>query len=329
MKALVVREKGKIALIEGRPSALDPRKVRVKLEFAGIGFADMMAIRGGYILSPKKPFSPGYEFMGAIESVGDRVKGLSPGERVAGMLPRMGCYQTHIDIDPVWAVPVPPGLSSETAAALPLNYLTAIALIDLKARLRKNDSFLIHGAAGGVGTAALEIARHREIRAFGTVSQGKESDIEALGAVPIIRSDTWLDQAHRLEPAGFQAAFDAFGGKSLRQSYESVVPRGILVSYGFSPTMDGGNGPLLDGLLFHAGKKLTGGGKRTAICGTPSIIRRNPDWYRSTLETIFREALQGSLAPKVCGVFSFNQIDTAHELIQARQVRGKMLLRCE
>jgi len=92
----------------------------------------MMAVRGGYALAPKRPFSPGYEFQGTIEAVGAGCRP-GPGLRVVGMVPKMTCYREFLDLDPVWAVAVPAGLASESAAALPLNYLTARGLIETHA----------------------------------------------------------------------------------------------------------------------------------------------------------------------------------------------------
>jgi len=327
MKALVVTKKGILEARDLNPGNLDPDKIRVRVEYAGVGFADMMAVRGGYALAPKRPFSPGYEFLGTIDSVGSRVRGVSPGLRVTGMVPKMACYRGVLDLDPVWAVAVPEGLASESAAALPLNYLTARGLIETHAGLQSGESFLIHGAAGGVGSAALEWARLKGLKAFGTVSTGKEADIEALGAVPVRRGDGWVTQARTLQPRGFQAVFDAFGGRLLRQSYGVLAPGGHLVSYGFSPTLDGGNGPLIDGLLFHTGKKLFPGGRHTSICRIPATIDRDRTWYRRTLETTLAEASTGRLNPRIHDVVPWDRAYRAHEAILAGKVRGKILLR--
>src|SRR6185369_3275415 len=107
MKALVVSKKGILEEQDLSLPELRPGQVRVRVEYAGVGFADMMAVRGGYALAPKLPFSPGYEFQGTIEATG---------QRVVGMTPKMTCYREYIDIDPVWAVPVPDALAGEKAA---------------------------------------------------------------------------------------------------------------------------------------------------------------------------------------------------------------------
>jgi len=327
MKALIVSERGKLETRDVVLGDLDPNRIRIRVEYAGVGFADMMAVRGGYALAPKLPFSPGYEFLGRIEAVGSRVQGVTAGVRVVGMVPKMACYQEVLDLDPVWAVAVPVGVSSETAAAMPLNYLTARGMIEAQAKLQPGQSFLIHGAAGGVGSAALEWARLKGLRAFGTVSSGKEADVEALGATPIRRGEAWLNQALTTEPRGFDAVFDSFGGRLLRQSFQAVAPGGLLISYGFAATADGGNGPMIDGLLFHASKKLFPGGRRTVLCRIPAAIDADRAWYRATMETTLAEAADGNLNPRIHDIVRWDQASRAHEAIAAGKVRGKILLR--
>lgn len=324
MKALVVRKKGVLELEESPLPRLEENRLRIRVEYTGVGFADVMAVQGGYPLAPRRPFSPGYEFLGTVQDFGNLVTGFVRGQRVAGMLPHMACYQEFLDLDPVWAVAVPPSLAPEKAAALPLNFLTASALLE-RAGLKPGDAFLIHGAAGGVGSAALELGRNRGFRAYGTVSAGKEADVEAFGAVPILRGESWMAQALEREP-GFQAVFDSFGGSLLRQSYHAVAPGGILVSYGFSPSSRGGYRAFADGLLFHLRRRLFSGEKRTALCGVPSIIDRDRPWYRQTLAARFDEAAAGRLDPKIFKVLPWEQASEAHQLITSGQVRGKILL---
>ena len=171
MKALTVYEADKLRVEEVGLPRLPAGQTRIRVKYAGVGFADVMAVRGGYPLAPRRPFSPGYEFLGSVVEAG--TSSLGVGQRVAGMLPRMGAYRELIDMDPRYAVRVPPDLSDECAALLPLNYLTALAMIERYARLERGQSFLIHGAAGGVGTAALELARLLGLRAFGSASEPK------------------------------------------------------------------------------------------------------------------------------------------------------------
>ncbi len=141
------------------------------------------------------------------------------------MIPAMGAYRESIDVESRFVVPVPPGLGDETAALLPLNYLTAYAMIERCARLQSGQSFLIHGAAGGVGSAALELARLLGLRAYGSASAPKRDLVASLGGIPLHREDDrWKEELERLESGGVDAAFDAFGIASFRRSWRSLSP---------------------------------------------------------------------------------------------------------
>ena len=304
---------------------LVPGRVRLRVKFAGVGFADVMAVRGGYPLAPRRPFSPGYEFFGRVDAAGS--SDLKPGQRVAGMLPRMGAYREFIDVDPRLAVPVPPDLSDESAALLPLNYLTAFAMIDRLAGLQKGQSFLIHGAAGGVGTAALELARVLGMRAYGSASDPKHGLIASLGGVPLHREDSgWVEELSRLESAGVDAAFDAFGVASFKRSWRALRPRGTLVCYGLAPGIDGGNADFIRGLLYLAGRKAFGRGRRVRICATPSIVGSDLEWYRASLAKILEWARIGSLKPVLAEIFPWREASAAHRALAEGKIKGKLLL---
>lgn len=327
MKSLVVQKFGILNQEINKKSALENNKIRVKIKYSGVGFADVMAVRGGYPLAPKRPFAPGYEFYGIIEEITTENNNLSPGQRVAGMLPHMNGYREYIDLDPKWVIPVPDEVSDEDAAIIPLNYLTALALIKKKANLQKGDSFLIHGAAGGVGTATLELARELGIQAYGTASKEKHHLVEKLGGIPIDYKNTdWVSEIKKHKPMGLNAVFDAFGGESLEKSWKVVAKKGILVSYGFSPTINGGFGPMLKGLFSLLLKKIIPNGKQIDVCGTPGIIENDPAWYQKSMDLLFDLAKNNKLSPQLHGIYPWNKVEDAHQAIIDRKVRGKILL---
>ena len=326
MRAITVYEKGTAAAedLEGL-GALKPGLTRIRVKYAGVGFADAMAVRGGYPLAPKRPFSPGYEFLGRVEGSGDPE--IAAGTRVAGMIPSMGAYRELIDVEPCFVVPVPPGLCDETAALLPLNYITALAMIERCARLQEGQSFLIHGAAGGVGTAALELARVLGLRAFGSASKAKHELIASLGGIPLSREGgAWIDELKALEGGGVDAAFDAFGAASFRKSWRSLSRGGTLVCYGMSPSIDGGYADFVAGLLYIAARKAFGRGRRVAICGAPAIIRGDPAWYRASMARILGWAESGALKPSLAGIVPWDRISDAHRRLAEGSIRGKLLL---
>ena len=226
MRAIMVTRHGDLDLGERKqPGDTDvpDGAVRVRVKYAGVGFADVMAVRGGYPLSPNPPFSPGYECLGQVEQVG-RAPAAGPppfavGDRVVALLPRMGAYREWLDSDARFLAKVPSEVSDAVAGALPLNYLTAYALIDRCAQLASGQSFLIHGGAGGVGTAALELARLLGLRAFATASPSTHDVIRALGTTPLNRHDgTWLRELKQLQTQNVDTAFNSFNATSFTHS---------------------------------------------------------------------------------------------------------------
>jgi NADPH:quinone reductase-like Zn-dependent oxidoreductase len=293
---------------------------RVQVKYAGVGFADVIARKGGYILAPKIPFSPGYEFMGYAERGGRR-------ERVVGMLPVMNGYREELYVEPWRAVAVPDGVSDDVAAALPLNYLTALALLEKFARLRAGQSVLIHGAGGGVGQAVLELSALLGLRAFGSCSAPKHDRVRRLGATPILRSELEASPESVRDRFGpFDAVLDPFAGPSLRRSWTVLAKGGVLVCFGFAPTIEGGNRALIQGLTWLYAKKLNVDGKRTAVCGTPEVIRRDPAWYAASMRRILTWAEQGAIAPTIHRIVDWRNADRAHAEIEAGTVEGKILL---
>jgi NADPH:quinone reductase-like Zn-dependent oxidoreductase len=320
MKTIIVNKAGRLVVSDGaeREEARSGTVVRVK--YAGVGFADVMAAKGGYILAPKPPFSPGYEFMGWADSGGQSV-------RVAGMLTRMGAYRELFAVEDALVVPVPDGVSDETAAALPLNYVTALALLERFARLRRGQSVLIHGAAGGVGVAVLELCRILGFRSFGSCSAPKHGLVESLGSTAVLRSELEASPESIVARYGaFDAVLDPFGGASLERSWKLVAAGGVLVSFGFASTIRGGKTAVASGLASLLVKKINLAGKRTRLCGTPAVVRADPDWYRAAMGRLFAWAKEGKIAPVIHRILPWDQVEEAHRLIEAGEVQGKILL---
>jgi NADPH:quinone reductase-like Zn-dependent oxidoreductase len=337
MRAIVVSARGRVDIRRDvNPGPLAAGRVRVRVRYAGVGFADLMALKGGYPLAPRMPFSPGYEFFGRIEGIGGigaeagseaPRPGLRPGTRVAGVLPRMGAYRELVDVDPRLVVPVPDALGDESAAAIPLNYLTALAMIERAARLEKGGSFLVHGAAGGVGTAALELARVSGLRAYGSASAPKRSLVSALGGIALSREGgAWLEELHELEPDGVDAAFDAFGLPSFRKSWRALSPKGRLVCYGIARGPKGGYPDFIAGLAYLGARALAGRGRGVRIVSLPRTAAGDPDWCREALSRIFGMAAEGKLSPIVARSYAWDRAGEALEALAAGSVKGKLLL---
>ena len=316
MKTLTVLNKGTMTRLDTALRAVPAGYVRVKVKYSGVGRTDITAVRGGYLLAPKRPFTPGYEYVGIDET----------GRRVAGLLPKMGAYQELIDADPRWCVPVPDAVDDQLAAALPLNYLTALALLEKTTRLNPGAAVLVHGAGGGVGRALLELARLRGLKTYGLASAGRADELRALGAVPLDRHADWEAEAGSLVPGGFDAVFDAQGLASFRGSWRLLAKGGILAAYGFATDLDGGLSHYVKGLAYIFSKSLYPSGKRAAVCGLPAIVAADFDWYRDAMARLFGWAASGAVRPLIQQVFPWNEVEKAHAVIIEGRVRGKLLL---
>jgi NADPH:quinone reductase-like Zn-dependent oxidoreductase len=228
---------GVLKTMESRPLALSPDGVRVRVRAAGINFADIMMRMGLYPEAPRPPFVPGYEIAGVVEETGRAAaEAFSPGDRVLAAC-RFGGYATQAVIPASQARKIPAGLSDAEAAALPVNFMTAwIALMEM-ARIRSGDRVLLPGAAGGVGTAAVQIAAHEGARVVALVgSSGKKNAVAALGAGEVFTYGEWDS---RKDSAGFNAIMDSRGGSELKASIKLLSPGGRMVSYGVSGMVRG------------------------------------------------------------------------------------------
>ena len=172
-----------LKLISDEVNPPGPSEVLIRVRAAGVSFADVM-VREGIYPGVKLPATPGYDVVGEVESVGDEVRNFRKGDRVAAMTV-VGGYSRYISVPSQHAVPVPSELESGAAVCMVLNYLTAFQMMTRCCHLVADDTILVHGAAGGVGTALLQLASIKGLKAYGTASSGKLHMVEQLGGVPI------------------------------------------------------------------------------------------------------------------------------------------------
>ncbi len=316
MKMLTVNEWGSLSRKEADLREPKGKKIRIKVKYAGVGRTDLTAVRGGYLLAPRRPFSPGYEVVGTDPA----------GQRVVALLPVMGAYRPFVDLDPQWVVPVPPKIDDQTAASLPLNYLTALALLDKTTRLSPGAKVLVHGAGGGVGLALLELARERGLKTYGVASVHRQAELTELGAVLVDRNADWVAMAKELVPEGYDAVFDAQGVVSFRKSWKVLGRGGVLAAFGFALDLNGGSSHYVRGLAYLGSKFLYPSGKRVAVCGLPAIAAADPAWYRRSMTKLFEAVASGTIRPKIQAVFGWDKVEEAHAVIEEGRGRGKLLL---
>jgi NADPH:quinone reductase-like Zn-dependent oxidoreductase len=211
-------------------------EVRIRVRAAGVNFADTMARVGVYPDAPKIPCVVGYEVAGTVDSVGPGAPVSRIGEKVLATIP-FGGYSDVVCVPGAHAMPFPSRLSFSEAASIPVVWLTAWHMLVNLGNLQKGQRVLVHAAAGGVGTAAIQIARRLGAVAIGTASPSKHARLRELGLDHAIdyRSQDFEAEVRRItEGKGVHIALDAVGGRSFRKSYRSLAPTGRLMMFGAS-----------------------------------------------------------------------------------------------
>ena len=342
MHAMVVRRYGPPEVLEWR-EAPDPKpsagQVLIRVKAIGINFADILARLGVYSTVPKPPFVPGLELAGEIEQVAGGASSsgagtsLKPGDRVAA-LTMFNAYSEKAAVNPEQAFSIPDGMTFEEAAAIPVNYLTAWQSMFEMGNLRAGDRILITSAAGGVGVAAVQLARAHGLITFGTAGPTKQDFLRKMGVDhPIDYSrESALEVVRREAPEGIEMALDAIGGKSFKQSYQCLGPMGRLVVYGFS-TVVGPKGKLsylrgtkemLETPRFHPLKLID---KNIAVIGVHiGKLGHKSRVLKPQLEEIFRLYQTGQVKPVIGKTFQLREAAAAHQYIHDRKNVGKVVL---
>jgi NADPH:quinone reductase-like Zn-dependent oxidoreductase len=244
MRAVVLTGHGgpEVLQVQDRPDpTVGPGEVRIAVKAAGINFADTMARVGLYPDAPKPPCVLGYEVAGEIESVGEGVSDHKRGDRVVAGT-RFGGQASLVSVPAGQVLPLPDGLSFEQGAAIPVNYSTAYCGLEIMGGTKEGDRVLVHAAAGGVGTAAVQIARMKGAEVFGTASAGKHDAIRELGVSHPIdyRTQDFEQEVMRItDGEGVDVVFDAQGPRSFRKSYRVLRPGGRLIMYGLAEASEG------------------------------------------------------------------------------------------
>jgi NADPH:quinone reductase-like Zn-dependent oxidoreductase len=300
--------------------------------FAGVNFAEVMARLGLYPDAPELPFVPGYEVSGTIDALGAGAAGFSPGERVTAVT-RFGGYADCVCLPTALVVRTPDTVSDEQAAALPVNYLTANQMLHRVSAVRERETVLVHGAAGGVGTAAIQLCAIAGARVIGTSSASKHDHLVRSGVEPIATGDPALpDKVRELTGGrGVDIVLDPVGGRSFRTSYELLAPGGRLCCFGVSAMAPGRRKN-----LFAAIRSLV----RMPRFGPIALMNDNRAvagvnlghlWDETGMlvpqfEAIIEHAAAGRIRPLIDGTYDLGRAADAHERLQSRLSVGKVLL---
>ena len=223
-------------MVEGDPRP-GPGEVRVQVLASGVSLSDAQMRAGTYLGGPKPPFTPGYELVGVVAEVGPGCLRLRVGDRV-GALTQWGANADRVCVPEKYAVEVPEDLDPAEVLSLVFIYMTAYQMLHRAAKAKSGETVLVHGAAGRVGTAVLELAAAAGLRVYGTASARDRAAVERLGAVAIdYRHEDFLARVRELTGDGVDIAFDPFGGTLSLRSFRALRPGGRLVIYGRQNTI--------------------------------------------------------------------------------------------
>jgi NADPH:quinone reductase-like Zn-dependent oxidoreductase/mannose-6-phosphate isomerase-like protein (cupin superfamily) len=318
LKALDVLEVVKLPVQEPGPG-----QIRVRVRAAGVGSTDFNVVSGSYLFAPRIPFVPGYEIAAVVDALGPGVEGLTVGQRVAALTVHGGFGEMLVR-EAEHFVPIPDGVSDRDAAAVILNYVTAYQAIHRVGKAKAGQTALVTGAAGGVGTAALQLLRLAGVKTYGAASAGKHATLRALGAVPIDYRTGRLDRLVRaLEPNGVDLVLDGIGGPMIGPCIGALRTGGRLVAYGFMAAHGGLSTVAMFANIF-LGSRLRG--RRGSFYGITALYRRDPKPFREDLPRIFALLSEKKIDPMVTKTFPLLEARRALELLAAGGVEGKVVL---
>ncbi len=336
MKALVQTGRGgpDVLQVKDWPDPEAGRgQVRIKVHACGLNFAELQARIGFYPEAPKPPAVLGYEVAGEVESMGEDVNDFEVGQRVFAMT-RFGGNAELAVADKRSAIPMPDDMSFQEGAAIPVAYSTAYAALVLGANVQPEDKVLIHGAAGGVGIAATQLARHAGAEIFGTASAHKHDAIREQGVKHPIdyRNENVNDAVLEITGGeGLDVILDPRGGRAFKESYRLLRGGGRLVVFGVNQIMTGDKRS-----LFNAAKTMLLMPRFSAtrlLNDSKSVIGINMLRYlddRASLDNIIRpmRALidEGIIKPVISEQFPLDRAADAHRYIQQRKNIGKVIL---
>ena len=313
-------------------------EVRVRVLAAGVSLPDVMAREGVHPETPPVPFTPGWDLVGVVDRLGAGISGIEPGQIVAAM-PIHGAYAEFVCLPQRELVPVPSGLDAAEAVSLVLNYITAYQMMHRSAKVRSGQRALIHGAAGGVGTALLQLGRLAGLEMYGTCSSRGAQAVSDLGGIPIdYQHQDFVEEIHRLTGEGVDVVFDPIGGTHLWHSRKALRPGGRVVGYGLISSIRGEGlasgrpgrrqrfrGTAIFG-LYIAGGWLLPGRKRVVPYSIQTLKRLKPELFRQDLIALLDLLQQQKIKPLIAQRFPLAEARRAQELLGKGGVIGKIVL---
>jgi NADPH:quinone reductase-like Zn-dependent oxidoreductase len=331
-RIVVTRHGGPDVLRAMEEEVPEPRtgEVRVKVLAAGVSGYDLMDRRYSFPGGPPVPYTPGQDVVGVVDKLGEGVVALKTGQEVAGFtFGDAGGYAEFVCRPAAELVSVPAGLDPAEAVCVAVNYLTAHMVLHETAKLRNGESVLVHGAAGGTGSALLELGRLAGLEMYGTASRYNHDLVSALGATPIdYRTEDFVERIRSLTGDGVDAVLDPIGGaRHVWRSYRALRKGGRYVGYGMVATSKAGVRAVPLSLLMLVLLKLMPGGRQASMSADIATFAQARDgWYRETLTELLDSLAAGKIRPVVAERIPLLEAARAHALLERGGYAGKVVL---
>ena len=319
MQAILLRQENDFPSYESVDEPIAGNgELLVKVEYAGMNYADTMIRRGFYLQKPSFPLVPGFEFSGTVVGIGDGARPLWQGEHIMGFC--SGAYAEYVVIPEASAIPVPKRFSLQEAAAFPCVFLTAYGMLKISAKAVAGETILVHAAGGGVGTATVQLAKKMGLEVIGSAgSDQKLEKVKGLGADFTVN----YRQKDFVEPVleftrrrGVNIIFESIGGKFLERDIEAAAPFARIVIFGYA---SGELDPVHPQRLFKNSISIAGFWLAT-LFQQPSKLKL---LSQELLDFVDRE----NIRPIVGQVYRLREAAEALRSLESRDTFGKILLK--
>ncbi|HEX4686547.1 MAG TPA: NADPH:quinone oxidoreductase family protein [Nocardioides sp.] len=296
-----------------------PGSVVIDVHAVGVSFPDLLLSRGLYQLRPDPPFTLGVDVAGTVVTAPTGIPGIEPGARVAGVVPYGGAGE-HAVVPVSGVFPLPERLSYDEGAALPMNYLTALFTLQERGQVREGETVLVHGAAGGVGTATLQVARGLGARTIAVVStEQKAAFARDVGADETVLLGGFKDAVTELTGGrGVDAVVDVVGGDVFTDSLRCLAEQGRLLVVGFASGQ--GIPEVKVNRLLLRNVDVRGVGWGGFAMSKPTYLRRQWDVLLPMIES-------GVVSPPIGATYGFEQFGRALQDLADRRTSGKSVVR--
>jgi NADPH2:quinone reductase len=332
-KRILINQKGgpeNLRVVEEELPEPGSDEVRVKVLTAGVGLADIMWQLGKIPGGPKPPFTPGYDIVGVVDKLGSEVSNYNEGQMVAALVV-YGGYTQYTNLPADKLVAVPEGLDPAEVVCLTLNYVTGYQIYKRIAKIAPKNRVLIHGAAGGVGSAMLQLGKVMDLEMYGTASKPKHDFVSNLGAIPIdYRNEDFVKRIFELTGDGVDMVVDPIGGPHLKRSFKTLRAGGFLVITSAMASLKGdiSSGQVLWGFLRIPIWNILPNKKSAKLFVVDSFNKKNPNWYAEDLKILMGYLAEGKIKPVITKRMPLVEASKAQKLIWETKVKGKIVLIC-